>query len=201
MKRVGYLGLLSAIVLLGGCQGTGELINLDLHALQSSTQPTAQNIHVAVQPFQDLRQQTDQIGLQTHWAGGATYFTAWDGKIGKGMAQTAVEYFQQQGWTTELADANTNSADVVLIGKITDFSAEVNSHFWCNELNVHMELLLEAQNRQDGSSTKISVISDGNDTSLAFEPVDLEKLANAVLKDAFRQFLNDTHIKGKTIKM
>ncbi|NKB82581.1 MAG: hypothetical protein GKS05_11965 [Nitrospirales bacterium] len=201
MKRVGYLGLLSAIVLLGGCQGTGKVINLNLHSLESTPQMTAPKIHVTIQPFQDLREHTEQIGLRNHWGGGKTYFTAWDGMIGNGMAQTAVEYFQQHGWKAELAGTNTSTADVLLVGKITDFSAEVNSHFWCNELTVHMEVLFEAQNQQDGSVTNIVLKADGDDTNFIFELADLEELINDVLEDAFMQFLDNTHLKGQTIKM
>lgn len=201
MKRLGVMGVFGLALLLGGCQGAGEMVNLNLHSLQSPPPAQPEPLKIAVHPFEDLRSTPDRIGLRTHLGGGATYFTAWDGDIEHGMARIAVQYFRQQGWDAELADPKSPPADVTLIGKIKEFSARAKSRFGSTALEVHVLIQFEAHNKRDRSIERITLGAKGSDTSVFFDPHDLEELTNDVLKDTFMQFMKNTHVKRGALKI
>ena len=71
-KHIGWIPYLFLFaVYLGGCQGTGQMHNFDLHALPSSPARSEafhdDLVKILVQPFQDKRTQQERIGVRTHF--------------------------------------------------------------------------------------------------------------------------------------
>ena len=89
--RVFFAYALIAGLLLSGCMGTGEVINLEINPLPTSSSrdkkaPRDESILIVVDAFKDVRKDKKKIGLRTHFWGGITNFNAWKGEIGDGMA-------------------------------------------------------------------------------------------------------------------
>jgi len=120
-----------------GCQGSGQTVNFDPHASPSSmkAEPYQEDgPTILVEPFRDNRPQKNRIGSRTHFWGGATHFTVWNGNLSDGMADLAVEYLQQRKWqASRRAPTETGAggphADVILTGDILSFEANAKSGF------------------------------------------------------------------------
>ena len=100
--RLLFAYVLMVGLLLPGCMGTGEVINLNVKPLSTAprehTDPMNESLVIAVDSFKDGRPDTKRVGVRTHLWGGVTNFNAWNGEIGDGMAKLAVAYLKQAGW-------------------------------------------------------------------------------------------------------
>ncbi|MGE0472810.1 MAG: hypothetical protein AB7P17_04175 [Nitrospirales bacterium] len=196
--------------LLGGCQGTGETHNFNLHALPSSPARSEafhdDSIKILVQPFRDNRDQTQRIGHRTHFWGGTTQFNAWDGNVGDGMADLAVEYLLQRKWQATKEHPTTDGsppppADVILTGDVLTLHANAKSGFGFTDIEVKMKVGFEAKNLFDGSTVRMVLGANGSDRVVTFDPKDVEKLTNLVAKDLFNQLFQDLTVKDKAFHL
>ena len=201
MNRLfGPMGFL-VIFLMFGCQGTNEVVNLKVYGLAPSPDENHGTLSVAIQDFEDLRNPKGDLGQRTHFWGGHTRFTIWDGDIGSGVANAAAEYLEHSGWQVQQTGATGSStADVSLKGKIREFTASAKSGFGFTEFTVDTIIEYHVENRLDGSIERITVGSGGKDTVAVFGPQDMEKLVYAVLQENFDELLDETVVKGKTLK-
>ena len=113
-KNVRLLLSIISILVFTGCQGTGQTVNFNPHALPSpspkSTVANEDSVTIVVEPFQDARPQQDRLGSRTHIWGGMTHFNAWNGNISEGMATLAIEYLQQRQWhASQGTDSSTQT--------------------------------------------------------------------------------------------
>ena len=191
-----------------GCQGTGYTVNFDPHALGSAS-PTQnssqQNLKILVQPFQDSRQEQQRIGSRTHLWGGATHFNAWDGNVGEGMADLAVEYLNQQQWEAyrEPQDINavSGSPDVILRGEVLSLETVAKSGFGFTRLDVGIRVRFEAKNTIDSSRVNMVLGANGTETVTFFNEKDVEQLTNLVGQDLFHQLFRDLTVKNKALHL
>ena len=187
--------------LMFGCQGTNELVNLKVYGLAPSPDEKHGTLSVSIQDFEDLRNPKGDLGQRSHFWGGATRFTIWDGDIGKGVANAAAEYLEQSGWQVQQTGATeTSTADVSVKGKIREFTVSAKSGFGFTELTADTIIEYHAENRLDGSIERITVGSGGKDSVVFFDPEDMENLVYAVLQENFDELLDETVVKGKTLK-
>ena len=203
------LSILVGTFLLAGCQGTGLTINYEPRAL--STHPTntatVQNeaLKIDVEPFQDARPQQHRLGSRTHFWGGATHFNAWNGNVGEGMANLAVQYLKQQQWQASLSDTGTESqntpSDVTLKGTVLALNANAKSGFGFTDITVDMRVRFEAENTVDGSTIRMVLGANGSDSVIAFEPTDVDRLLNLVAKDLYKQLFQDLGVKNKAFHL
>lgn len=190
------------VFLCSGCQGKGAVINFNPHALPlesaSSDSQYDPTLIIAVAPFKD-RQPThtqDGIGSRTHLGGGQTHFTAWNGNIGEGMAQLAVDYLKQRGWNASRASDGKN-ADVVLSGDVLTFTAQANSGVGFTKTTVELKVKFEAENANDRSTVRMVLGASASDTPVIFDPNDLATLINEVAKDLFNQLFRGLTLKNR----
>lgn len=196
-------------LMLGGCQGTGEMHNFNLHALPSSPARSEafhdDSIKILVQPFQDNRNQTQRLGHRTHFWGGTTQFNAWNGNVGDGMADLAVEYLLQRKWQAArdrpTAEGSPPPSDVILTGDVLILDANAKSGFGFTDVEVKMKVGFEAKNLSDGSTVRMVLGANGSDRVVTFDPKDVEKLANLVAKDLFNQLFQDLTVKDKAFRL
>jgi hypothetical protein len=192
-----------------GCQGTGQTINFDPHASPSSLKAEGyhdDSLTILVEPFRDNRPQKNRIGSRTHFWGGATHFTVWNGNVSEGMADLAVEYLQQRKWqasraATSQPGAVDAPADVILTGDILSFEANAKTGFGFTSIVVRIQVGFEAKNTVDGSTVRMVLGANGTDTVATFDPKDVEQLTNLVAKDLFNQLFQDLTVKNKTFQL
>lgn len=201
--------VLIASIGFGGCQGSGQTINFDPHASPSSMKGEAyqdDSLTILVEPFRDNRSQKSRIGSRTHFWGGATHFTVWNGNVSEGMANLALEYLQQRKWqasrggTSETGTGGPH-ADVILTGDILSLDANAKSGFGFTDITVHIRVGFEAKNAVDGSTVRMVLGANGSDTVATFDPKDVERLTNLVAKDLFNQLFQDLTVKNKAFRL
>jgi hypothetical protein len=191
-------------LVLSGCQGSGQTINFDPHAL--SSQPTraeavqGNDLTILVEPFQDARPQQHRLGSRTHFWGGVTHFSAWNGDISEGMANLAIEYLHERQWRASKRTAETTAApssDVTLRGTVLSLNANAKSGFGFTDIEVDMKVRFEATNKVDGSTVRMVLGANGSDRNFFFNPKDVERLINLVAKDLYQELFEDLKVKDK----
>jgi uncharacterized lipoprotein YajG len=213
-QRVNTQAKLATMILLvsvgfAGCTGTGQTINFNPHASPSSIKTEAyhdDSLTILVEPFQDKRPQKTRIGSRTHFWGGATHFTVWNGNVGEGMADLALEYLQQRGWQAKRSpksetDVTASPADVILTGDVLSFAADAKSGFGFTKIDVKIQVGFEAKNAVDGSTVRMVLGANGTDTVATFDPKDVEQLTNQVAKDLFNQLFQDLTVQNKAFHL
>ncbi|GJL67518.1 MAG: hypothetical protein NPIRA06_01530 [Nitrospirales bacterium] len=192
-----------------GCQGSGQTVNFDPHALPSTTKVNTtphEDLTILVEPFQDKRPQKTRLGSRTHFWGGATHFNAWNGNLGEGMADLALEYLQQEKWqasraTTSETEPESAPADVTLTGDILVLETNAKSGFGFTDIEVKIRVAFEAKNSADGSTVRMVLGANGTDSVVTFNPKDVEELTNHVAKDLFNQLFQDLTVKDRVLHL
>ena len=200
---------LITVLFLGGCQGTGKVMNLDLQALPANTRQLEafhdDSLIIAVDDFQDIRQEKKRIGTRTHFWGGVTHFNAWDGDIGDGMANLGLEYLKQRKWNAIRKAPGPASSptkpDVTLTGRVLTFEARAKSGFGFTKIDVVLKVGFEAANAVDGSSVRMVLGSNGTDTVVFFDSEDIRELTNQVAKELFDQLFRDLTVKDRAFRL
>ncbi len=204
MKRLVLLILALPFVFMAliGCQGTGNTINFNPHALKTLGASTASGEAVTIQvnAFNDQRAQKVRVGSRTHFWGGMTHFNVWDGQLDEEMANLAVDYLQQNGWQASRQPNDSTPADVLLTGDVLTFEAKAKSGFGFTDIFVKIKVRFEAENLSDQSTVRMVLGANGKDTVTFFDPKDVERLTNIVAKDLFKQLFQDLSVQGKALK-
>lgn len=217
LKREGFPVTLRALLpyalvaslLLPGCVGTGKVVSVDLKPLplqsHQNESPQKEALLVAVDTFKDGRQDKRRIGLRTHFWGGVTFFDAWKGEMGEGMANLTVDYLKQDGWNAIRSGAKdsaaTNSPNVILTGQVLNFDTHAKSGFGFTTMDVKLKVRFEATNTADGSSVRMVLGSNGTDTVMSFDPKDLQKLASEVARELFEGLFRDITLENGEFRL
>jgi hypothetical protein len=195
---------LVSLVTLAGCAGTGEVIPLQIHPIVTGSKWVEKQrgtIQVAVGPVEDARSHKTGLGVRTHLWGGMSYFDVSGGNPADVVAQALTDYLTAKGWQVSKRGAGDNGADVVLTGKILDFSVHAKSRVGFTEVTTKTKLAVQAQNVADGSTIRMTMNGRGGDDVFWFEPEDAQVLMNDVLTDSFDKLLQDTKIENKSLRL
>ena len=86
--RIAGVGLLGAI-LVAGCAGTGERIDLTVSTANSAGEKAVamSSPTVAIQPFEDHRTDRSRLGTRHHLWGGESHFSLSNGTLSEATAQ------------------------------------------------------------------------------------------------------------------
>ncbi len=199
------LSICALAVWLTGCAGKGEVVNLNIHALPSEeagleSVGQSDRLTIRIMPFEDLRPNKETLGIRTHLGGGTTTFTAGGGPPAEVAAKVIAEYLTQRGWDATVS-ADAAQADVIISGRLSEFSVHAKSRVFSTLLNSSLKLALRAENTADGSATSMSLEDGREDTVFWFEPSDLEKLANEMLQESVRNMLVSVRVKNGILRM
>lgn len=202
------LWCLIGMLLSSGCQGTGNTVNFEPRAISSPNRVGSvhsDDLTILVEPFQDARPQQQRLGARTHFWGGVTNFSAWDGKISEGMANLAIDYLKQRQWQASRAMADqtgqASSADVNLTGTVLSLNANAKSGFGFTDIVVDMKVRFEAKNKVDGSTVRMVLGANGSDTVAVFDPKDVDRLINLVAMDLYKQLFQDLTVKDRAFHL
>ena len=205
MKRCRTL-LMSWVSLIAvvGCAGTGELIPLQIHPIltkSESVSKSSSSLRVAVGSIEDGRSHKTGLGIRTHLWGGVSYFDVPGGNSTDTIAQALTDYLTAQGWQVTKRGAGDEKADVVLTGKMLDFSVHAKSRVGFTEITAKTKLALQAQNVADGSTIRMTLNGNGADDVFWFDPEDAQTLVNGVLTDSFSKLVQDTTVENKQLRL
>ena len=193
-----------SLVALAGCAGTGEVIPLQIHPIVTGSEGVAKQraaVRVAVGSVEDGRSHKTGLGVRTHLWGGVSYFDVPGGNPADVVAQALTDYLTAKGWQVTKRGAGDNGADVVLTGKILDFSVHAKSRVGFTEVTTKTKLALQAQNVADGSTIRMTLNGSGGDDIFWFDPEDAQALVNDVLTDSFGKLVQDTKIENKSLRL
>ena len=209
--RLGIGIVLTASLLMGtGCGGTGKTFYLDLQQKQAvvqSQEPEA--VRIVIEPFEDRRLENNWLGVRTHLWGGVTYFNVVGERPGDVIAQSLADRLKTRGWkgrawTVRMASngavASLNDTDIVISGRLLDFSANAKSRFFSTVVNTNSKMVITARNLADQSTTIRTVEGAERDTVFWFNEADVQQLLASTLKDCIDRYIDDTTIDQKALR-
>jgi hypothetical protein len=210
-ERLGLGIVLTASLLIGtGCGGTGKTFYLDLQQKQAVAQyQELEPVRVVIEPFEDRRQENNWLGVRTHLWGGVTYFNVVGERPGDVIAQSLADRLKTRGWkgrawTVRMASsgavASLNDADIVISGRLLDFSANAKSRFFSTVVSTSSKMVITAKNLGDQSATIRTVEGAQRDTVVWFSEADVQQLLAATLKDSIDRYIDDTTINQKALR-
>jgi hypothetical protein len=193
-----------SLIAMVGCAGTGELIPLQIHPIVTKSESVSKStstLRVAVGSIEDGRSHKTGLGIRTHLWGGVSYFDVPGGNPAETIAQALTDYLTAQGWQMTKRGAGDQKADVVLTGKMLDFSVHAKSRVGFTEITAKTKLALQAQNVADGSTIRMTLNGNGADDVFWFDPEDAQTLVNGVLTDSFSKLVQDTTVENKQLRL
>jgi len=210
-QRLGIGIVLLASLLMGaGCGGTGKTFYLDLqqkHAVAQVQEP--EPVKIVIEPFEDRRLENNWLGVRTHLWGGVTYFNVVGERPGDVIAQSLADRLKTRGWkgrawTVRVASsgaaANLNDADIVISGRLLDFSANAKSRVFSTVVSTSSKMVITARNLGDQSTTIRTIEGAQHDTVVWFSEADVQQLLAATLKDSIDRYLDETTINQKALR-
>jgi len=194
--------VLGCALAVGGCASTGEVVTLDIKAISSTAgagkQQKVDTVRVSVGVFEDARTDKSMLGQRLHLLGGKTRYNLLDGKVGLTVSKVVADHLRAQGWSADLSQAG--AGDVVLTGKVVEFSANSVSKVFSTEMTVKTRLALEAKNIADNSTLRMTVSSDGSQSVFWYADEDLQDLASAVITEGIDKFVQNSKFEGKVLR-
>ncbi len=199
MKRFILLGVLMSVMTFGGCAGSGEVFQLQLHDVMHSTMENAGgNLSVAVSDFGDQRPSSEHLGSHVCITGHITHFDLMNSNLGKGVSDAFVDFLKKSGF--QATSGTSGAADVRITGNVTKFSANATGHFLSTNIQVDTIMDFVIANVADGSTIRMTIGAGGTDDVVFFSPEDMETLVNEVLQEGFEELIEQTVVQGKTLR-
>ena len=193
-----------SLIALAGCAGTGEVVLLQIHPVVTGSEGKTKErvaLRVAVGSVEDGRTYKTGLGVRTHLWGGVSYFDVPGGNLANIVAQALTDYLTAKGWQLAKRGAGDAGADVLLTGKVLDFSVHAKSRVGITEVTTKTKLAVQAQNIADGSTIRMTLNGSGNDEIFWFDPEDAQALVNEVLTDSFGKLVQDTMVENKQLRL
>lgn len=193
----------ACVLAVGGCASTGEVVTLDIKAVaptaEAGKQQKIEAVRVSVGGFEDARADKSMLGQRLHLLGGKTPYNFPEGKLGPTVSRVIADHLKTQGWSAEPSQAG--AGDVMLTGKVMEFSANSVSKVFSTEMTVKTKLAVEAKNLADNSTVRMTVSSDGSQSVFWYADEDLEELASAVITEGIDKFVQNTKFEGKVLRL
>jgi uncharacterized lipoprotein YajG len=197
------VGLL-AIILVAGCAGTGERIDLKVPITNMAGDKAASvsSATVVIEPFDDQRSVRSRLGTRLHLWGGESHFNVPSGTLGEGTAQAFADFLKGKGWNATVAKNNGGAgADIIVTGKIVDLRVDAKSGVGKTTLDAKSRMVVQATNPADGSQVRETLTSAGTSQVFWFDTEDAQELLNELYSKSFEKFAADTKVDGKILKL
>ena len=196
------------LIILVGCAGKGEVIPVHVQGSDSAAPAKAMEVSgpsIAVTAFEDSRAEKSRLGTRTHLWGGESYFNVPGGKPGEVAAQAVADYLKSKGWRAELVkpggSVTESSADVMLSGKLLDLSVDAKSKFLQTEISSKSKIVVQALNRADKSTVRMTLNGVGTESVFWFDPEDAQGLMNEVLTASLEKLVANTKFENNLLRL
>ena len=192
------------LVALAGCAGTGEVFHLHVqagHPVSGEYRTSGDGLAVAVTVFEDLRSESGRLGTWIDLWGGERLFQVADGSPGEVTARIMVETLNSRGWRAGLVmpDQAEPAADVLLSGRIQTLSVDADGSFGSTQIVATSQILVEAVNKADGSTVRMTLSGTRSQGVFWFEPEDAQELISRVLTETFDKLVSETKVEGRAL--
>lgn len=197
------------LLVLVACAGDVEVIPIDIRGSDSAgpamTKETG-GLSIAVTVFEDSRPEKNRLGTRTPFWGGESYFNMLGGKPGGEVAaQVVADYLKTKGWRAELVKPGgsgaESSADVTLSGKLLELSVDAKGKFLQTEISSKSKIVVQALNRADGSTIRMTLNGAGTESVFWFDPEDAEGLMNEVLGASLDKLVANTNVENNVLRL
>ncbi|TLY16546.1 MAG: hypothetical protein E6K69_03935 [Nitrospirae bacterium] len=197
------------LIVLVACAGKGEVIPIDIRGSDSAGPAKTKETggpSVAVTAFEDSRPEKNRLGTRTHFLGGESYFNLLGGKPGAEVAAQAVaDYLKMKGWRAELVKPGgsgaESNAEVTLSGKLLDLSVDAKGKFLQTEISSKIKIVVQALNRADGSTVRMTLNGAGTESVFWFDPEDAQGLVNEVLIASLEKLVGNTKVENDLLRL
>lgn len=163
---------------------------------------TPKDLRIAVLPLEESG--TSHLWNRTHLWGGKTYFQARSGNQATLVAKRTVDFLRERGWQTWVgkatSDGQQTDADVILTGRLQDFSVYANSHLGFTHLNARLSLDFHARNVRDGSKAHTVLSEKAFRRVFWFEPEDLREIVSEILDETLRKFVEAAKVENRGLR-
>jgi hypothetical protein len=197
------IGLLG-IILASGCAGNGERIDLKVPQVNGGNEKVVamNSATVVIQPFEDSRTDRSHLGARHHLWGEESHFTLPTGTLGEATAQAFADYLKGKGWNATVGKGTgVDGADITITGNLADVDVDAKSSIGQTTLHAKNRLIVQVNNRADGSQVRETLTSSGNNQVFWFEPSDAQELLNELYNKNFEKFVTDTKLDGNILKV
>ena len=197
---IGLLGIILAV----GCAGKGERIDLKVPIVSGAGEKVVgrSSATVGIQPFEDHRTDRSHLGTRDHLWGGESHFSLSNGTLGEATAQAFADYLKEKGWNATVVRGNgAAEADITITGTLIDVGVDAKSGIGQTTLNAKNRIVVQVQNRADGSQVRETLTSVGTDQVFWFSSEDAEELLNELYSKIFEKFVTDTKLDGTILKL
>ena len=205
MKHYQFVGIgLLGIILVSGCAGKGERIDLKFPLASGADEKVAamSSATVVIQPFEDNRTDRSHLGTRLHLWGGESHFSLPGGTLGEATAQAFADYLKGKDWNATVAkDNGAVGADMTITGKLLDVGVDAKSGIGQTTLNAKSRMVVQVKNHADGSQVREILTSTGTNQVFWFGPEDAQELLNELYNKNFEKFVTDTKLEGKILKL
>jgi hypothetical protein len=205
VKHYQFVGIgLLGIILVSGCAGKGERINLKVPLTSEADERVAamSSATVAILPFEDNRADRSHLGTRLHLWGGESHFSLPSGTLGDATAQAFAEYLKGKGWNATVAKGNEAiGADMTITGKLIDVGVDAKSGVGQTTLNAKSRMVVQVKSHADGSQVRETLTSTGANQVFWFDPEDAQGLLNELYNKNFEKFVTDTKLDGKVLTL
>lgn len=205
MKHYQFVGIgLLGIILVSGCAGKGERIDLKVPIANGADEKVAamSSATVVIQPFEDNRTDRSHLGTRLHLWGGKSHFSLPTGTLGDATAQAFADYLKGKGWKATVAKGNEAiGADMTITGTLVDVGVDAKSGIGQTTLNAKSRMVVQVKSHADGSQVRETLTSTGANQVFWFDPEDAQQLLNELYNKNFEKFVTDTKLDGKVLKL
>ena len=167
---------------------------------------SAPETNVVVTAFEDSRPEKNRLGTRTHFLGGESYFNLLGGKpVAEVAAQAVADYLKMKGWRAELVKPGgsgaESNAEVTLSGKLLDLSVDAKGKFLQTEISSKIKIVVQALNRADGSTVRMTLNGAGTESVFWFDPEDAQGLVNEVLIASLEKLVGNTKVENDLLRL
>lgn len=166
--------------------------------LKEKAPARAQDIKVAVIPFEDGRADKRIIGTRTRIFGKVDEFEARPAPITAAVTQAVVSALKTRGFQTEILPMGTDPEGIkqspphiVLSGRIEEFRADARSKPGFTDIKTLVRLRIKINKVDEQRSFAINVQSQSEPRVVLFNPSIMQNAINETLTDAINRLLEN----------
>lgn len=204
-RLIAGLGIGLGVVMMLGCSGPSEMISLSIPSMRDpAAAKTAKSAGptVGVVRFEDKRANRSHLGTKTGRLGGIENFGVRGNDPGQAAATALTDYLRSKGWNASVMSENAaSSADVMVSGEIQEMEVDAKNGFFSTDLWSKVKILVQGNNKNDGSKVRMTLTGSGTDSVFWFSPDDAQGLVNDVMTESFSKLVSSTKFENGALRL
>lgn len=122
--------------------------------------------------------------------------------VGQAAADAFVNCLKRDGWKTSvIRNGVLSDTEVIISGEIVEFSVNARSAWFSTNVAAKVILILEAENRADGSKIRMTVRADDSRNVFWFTAQDAQALINETMAKSYAKWASGTKVEGRSVRL